>query len=70
MSSQPSSACPALMVLWSQTKDTGAIIFGLKRMNWVDKPRLFCLLSVFIQNIFYSFLLEAHFDHLSLVYLS
>jgi hypothetical protein len=38
MSSQPSSACPALMVLWSQTKDTGAIIFGLKRMNWVDKP--------------------------------
>jgi hypothetical protein len=38
MSSQPSSACPALMVLWSQTKDTGAIIFGLKQMNWVDKP--------------------------------
>jgi hypothetical protein len=26
------------MVLWSQTKDTGTIIFGLKRMNWVDKP--------------------------------
>jgi hypothetical protein len=38
MSSQPSSARPALMVLRSQTKDTGAIIFSLKQMNWVDKP--------------------------------
>ncbi|PLW18469.1 hypothetical protein PCASD_16316 [Puccinia coronata f. sp. avenae] len=33
MSSQPSSARPALMVLWSQTKDTGTIILGLKHMN-------------------------------------
>jgi hypothetical protein len=47
------------MVLWSQTKDTGAIIFGLKRMNWVDKPLStpqpkstspHCLVEVFLER--------------------
>ncbi|PLW07061.1 hypothetical protein PCANC_25378 [Puccinia coronata f. sp. avenae] len=52
MSSQPSSACPALMVLWSQTKDTGTIIFGLKRMNWVDKPLKWISTTNQLANIF------------------